>query len=515
MKSLLFTVFIILNTVAFSQVYNSPEEIPNIKLENNSYVSDPEGYLSNATISEVNEMCKHMDEAKGFQIAVVLVNSINNQNVLSFATELGNLWGVGKGDRGIVILCAIGDRNMAIATGEITEEYFPDYVCDEIQRMHITSHFYAENYNEGILNGVKEIERRVFDEGVEAYVLEAREQDRIFGIWMYFALGAMLLVMGLTLYISFTKKTAFIYLGSVVGAILITLIATYLLKGSEFGYVTRFVFDIGFVMAFLFVSIASFKVLHDETDLVWPFAVYMPLVIGAILSGLYLKGFEVVVYIYLAGAAIIFVIFLLFYLGTFLTKDLHKKYHIIKMFKLDVFSYVFPMPMYIIDMIVENTMERWRSTVRFSKKTGLEMRLLSEIEDDQYLSKGQATEEFVKSVDYDVWISDEPDDILILRYTTWFTAYSKCKRCKFKTWYLVYDKTIRSATYSSSGLGEKKKSCANCGYGEVSTYRIPKLRDTSSSSGGSGFGGGGGGGSSSGGSWGGGSFGGGGSSSSW
>ncbi len=511
MKSLLFFLFLIVASTLFSQAYTSPEEIPNIKLTNNSYVSDPEGYLSSATIADVNEMCKHMDDAKGFQIAVVLVASINNQNVLSFATELGNLWGVGKGDRGIVVFCAIEDRNMAISTGEITEEYFPDYACNQIQTSHITPYFYTEDYDKGILEGVKAIEKRVFDEGVEAYVVEAREQDRIFGIWMYFAFGAMLILMVLTLYFSFSKKTAFIYLGSIGGAIFMTFFAAYLLQGSEFGYVNRYVFDIGFVMAFLFVSIASLKILHDETEKIWPFAVYMPLVVGAILSGLYLKGFEVVVYIYLTGAAIVFVIFLLFYLGTFLTKDLHKKYHIIKMFKLDVFSYVFPLPMYIIDMLVENTMERWRNTVRFSPKTGLEMRLLSEIDDDKYLSKGQRTEEFVKSIDYDVWITDEPDDILILRYATWFTAYSKCKRCQFKTWYLVYDKTIRSATYSSSGLGEKKKACANCGHAELTTYRIPKLRDTSSSSGGSGFGGG----SSSGGSWGGGSFGGGGSSSSW
>jgi uncharacterized protein len=159
-------------------------------------------------------------------------------------------------------------------------------------------------------------------------------------------------------------------------------------------------------------------------------------------------------------------------------------------------------------------LEKWRNQVRFSKKTGLEMRKLSETDDDKYLEKGQVTEEQVKSVDYDVWITDEPDDIEILSYKTWFSKYSSCSACGYRTWYLVYDKTISAATYSSSGSGERKKACAHCKHQDITRYTIPQLQ-RSSSSGGSSYSSGGGYSGGGGGSWGGGSSGGGGSSSSW
>lgn len=155
--------------------------------------------------------------------------------------------------------------------------------------------------------------------------------------------------------------------------------------------------------------------------------------------------------------------------------------------------------MYIVKLVVDQLLENWRNQVRFSKKTGLEMRKLCEVEDDDFLKATQVSEEQVKSVDYDVWISDEPDDVLILKYVTWFSGYSNCSKCKAKTWYLVYDRTITAATYSSSGTGERKKACAHCKHQEISRYTIAQLQKSSSS----------------GGSWGGGRSGGGGSSSRW
>ena len=75
-------------------------------------------------------------------------------------------------------------------------------------------------------------------------------------------------------------------------------------------------------------------------------------------------------------------------------------------------------------------------------------------------------------------------------------------------------KTIKPATYSSTGTGEKVDQCGNCSYRVVlDTYIIP-IKTKSSSSGGSGSSGGGGS-SSGGGSFGGGSSGGGGAGGRW
>jgi len=206
---------------------------------------------------------------------------------------------------------------------------------------------------------------------------------------------------------------------------------------------------------------------------------------------------------------------LVFFLISFLIKDLHKRYHFLKFFTLLFFPIVFPVPFLVLFFLYRWMMNRWRDTERFSEKTGTFMFKLDEESDDEYLKKGQVTEEVIKSIDYDVWITDDKSDILILAYKRWISKYRKCPSCSHKTYYKEYDRTITPATYSSSGTGERKYSCKNCGHSKVSRYTIPRKTKSSSSSSSGGYSSGSSYSSGGGSSWGGGSSGGGGGGSSW
>jgi uncharacterized protein len=502
---LLFTILFL----GYSQTYISIQDVPHPKDSDDGFISDPDDFLDNQTEIEINELITEIRDEKGFEIAVVIVNSIANKEPLPFATDLGNDWGVGKGDRGIVILVAVADRNMAIATGYETEEYLPDLVTKQISTDEITPYFKMDDYNTGLLNGVQTIRNIVMEDGVPHYVEELKELSKQRGIWKMIALAAAVLLLILGLVISPSQDTIIKMLIILIACIVVAFIAyNWILKER---HTVDVVWDIFTALMFIAVGVYTFIILKSETVKVWPFAVFMSLVVPIPLIGFYVHDMKIVVEIYLIGAGLVFGIFLISYITSLFTNNAYKKYHRLKLYKLDVFGYIFPLPMFVVDLLVENLLEKWRNQVRFSEKTGLEMRKLSESDDDKYLQKGQVTEEQVKSIDYDVWVTDEPDDILILSYKTWFTKYNSCSACGYKTWYLVYDKTISSATYSSSGTGEKKKACAHCKHQDITRYTIPqKVR---SSSGGGGFSSGGS--SGGGGSFGGGSFGGGGSSSSW
>lgn len=512
MRKLLTLSFLLcLLSITQAQTYYYPSEIPDPKTFGDGFVSDPDDFLTSEEEDELNAIASEIRDRKGFEVAIVIVSSINDQEALPFATDLGNLWGVGKGDRGIVILAAISDRNLAIATGYQTEQYIPDLVTQQIQQEEIIPYFKTEQYGKGLIFGLDVIKSTVLEESIPDYVAEAQEESRIKLIWEYIAMALGLGMVVLSIVVSPKSKTIVTNAVIIIGSIIIGFIAYFVfLKGDK---TIDFVRDAAVIISFIGITINTYLVLKKETEQVWPYALLVTFAIGTPISGLYLYGFTGIVFTYLAGAGFTFGIFLITYLITLMIKDPYQKYHTIKVFKLDVFSYIFPMPMFVVDMIVENLLDKWRNTIRFSKKTGLEMRKLSETEDDKYLKSGQVSEEKVKSVDYDVWITDEQDDILILSYTTWFSGYSSCSKCRFKTWYLVYDKTITAATYSSSGTGETKKACAHCGHQTITRYTIPrKERSSSSGSSGSSYSSGSSGG---GGSWGGGSFGGGGSSSSW
>lgn len=204
------------------------------------------------------------------------------------------------------------------------------------------------------------------------------------------------------------------------------------------------------------------------------------------------------------------------------TKDLHKRYRIMKFWTLKIFYFITPIPFGLLVYLTRKTQDKWRNMERIGFKSGDLLHKLNDQEEDKYLTNGQLTEEVVKSIDYDVWINLAGDDIVILPYHNWFTPFNKCEKCGFKTYFKVYDRVITAATYTSAGSGEKKYECKNCKHTKLIPYTIARKQKSSSggyySRGGS-FGGGGfssgGGGGFSGGSFGGGSSRGGGAGSRW
>ena len=187
-------------------------------------------------------------------------------------------------------------------------------------------------------------------------------------------------------------------------------------------------------------------------------------------------------------------------------EDLYDKYRHIRYVYAIVFLILFPVPYIFIYFFVRRLLKRLRDQPRFSKLNGKPMRKLSEEEEDEYLENGQITEEALGVVDYDVWVTDDLDDIMILRYAKRFSAYSKCPKCNYQTYHLAQTQTLRRATYSHSGKEKKIYECKNCDYIHSKIVIIPQKTRSSSSSGGGGGGGG---------SWGGGSSGGGGAGASW
>jgi uncharacterized protein len=184
---------------------------------------------------------------------------------------------------------------------------------------------------------------------------------------------------------------------------------------------------------------------------------------------------------YIRLTFIIIFIYIVLFCITIFQKDFFDRYRTMRVFKLWMWFILFPIPFAGLYFLTKNMMDKWRNAPRISAKTGKVMHKLSEEEDNKYLQKGQVTEEQVKSIDYDVWVSEEPDDILILGYKRWFSKYSGCPKCTYKTYYKEYDRVLQAATYSSSGRGERKYKCMNCGHSKIETYTIPRKTQSSSS----------------------------------
>lgn len=126
-----------------------------------------------------------------------------------------------------------------------------------------------------------------------------------------------------------------------------------------------------------------------------------------------------------------------------------------------------------------------RSRPRYCLADGQRMQRLGEAGDDLHLLPPQLLEERLGSVDYDVWSCPACSRVRIEGHRSWFTSYSACRACGYRT--VEGERTvIRAATTISSGLERIDYHCLNCDDRHSAERTIPKKSGSSSST----FGGG-------------------------
>ena len=115
-----------------------------------------------------------------------------------------------------------------------------------------------------------------------------------------------------------------------------------------------------------------------------------------------------------------------------------------------------------------------RNRPRKCRNCQIDMVRLSEIEDDSQLTAPEQLEESLGSVNYDVWACLLCDEVEKVRYGRFFTRYSKCPKCSYKT-VLKIRRTLRQATTASRGLVHVQESCEYCNYHHEYTFQTARL----------------------------------------
>ena len=92
------------------------------------------------------------NDSTSTQIAVVTINSLKGNDIGEYSFRLAEKWGIGqKGkDNGVLILVALEDRKMFIATGYGMEGVIPDALAKRIIENYMKPNFRNNNYYKGI-----------------------------------------------------------------------------------------------------------------------------------------------------------------------------------------------------------------------------------------------------------------------------------------------------------------------------------------------------------------------------
>ena len=115
-------------------------------------VNDFSKTLSEQEVSQLERKLLAYNDSTSSQVSIVLINSVGPYDISDYAFQLGDRWGIGRKDRdnGILILAAMKDRKVFIATGYGMEGAIPDILAKRIVDQLIVPNFREENYYAGL-----------------------------------------------------------------------------------------------------------------------------------------------------------------------------------------------------------------------------------------------------------------------------------------------------------------------------------------------------------------------------
>ncbi len=467
---------------AFAQY--TPSTVPNNKLVDNSYVSNPDGIISGNAVAQINATLLNLENQTTAQVAVVILRSIGDADEFNFAQELYNLWGIGRSNsNGLLILLVEDSHIVRFHTGYGLEGTLPDVVCKQIQREQMVPSFKAGDYDTGMINGVNEV-AKILTDPKYAEEIKASETSGVSNDYSAFVILVAIFLAPIFL-IAWASKD-----GKFANSKHPDPTDYPQMRMKRWVWLTLFG-GIPLLIVILFGVVPTSNPIGNGI-----FAMYFYL-----MAMVFYRAFR----------------------ERRMTKrflEKQKYFELTEYFRKStgywiVMGLIFPLPFFLYIPVHIIRKRLFRNHSRQCQLCNGEMKKLNEQDDDKFLTKAQVIEEQINSVDYDVWQCQSCQGTEAWHFPNRHSKYTECPTCKAKAYYAESHRTIQSATYSSSGKGESIYVCKACGKKKRTTYSIAQLVHSSSSSSSSSSGSSWSSSSSSSGSWGGGSSGGGGASSSW
>lgn len=115
-------------------------------------VNDFTGTLSAEEVAALEQKLVAYDDSTSTQIAVVLENSLEGDDIFDYSYRLAEAWGIGRQGKnnGILLYFALDDRKVRIQAGYGAEGFLTDALSRRIIEQVIVPNFRQQNYYQGI-----------------------------------------------------------------------------------------------------------------------------------------------------------------------------------------------------------------------------------------------------------------------------------------------------------------------------------------------------------------------------
>lgn len=145
------------------------------------FVNDFANIIDGQTRVELENNLQQFTQNTQHEIAVVTIDSLQDDTIENFVVKLFEDWQIGKkgADNGVLLLVALQERKIRIEVGYGLEGALPDATAYKIINQVIKPSFQNQNYSQGIVDGVKAIEEVIKGENVDALIKTTTNQNSL------------------------------------------------------------------------------------------------------------------------------------------------------------------------------------------------------------------------------------------------------------------------------------------------------------------------------------------------
>lgn len=132
--------------------YWNADNIPIPYLQDSTqYVSNPDNVLSQGAVDRMNNKLQQLNLELGVQSVVIVVNHIENDDPYRMAQDVGNKYGVGYNNRGLVVVVGYEDHSITLAPGRALEGDLTDAECHRLEQQYVVPAMRAEMPDSGMI----------------------------------------------------------------------------------------------------------------------------------------------------------------------------------------------------------------------------------------------------------------------------------------------------------------------------------------------------------------------------
>lgn len=191
-----------------AETYWNADNIPIPYLQDSTqYVSNPDSVLTPSAVIRMNQTLQRLRLELGIQSVFIVVNHIENDDPFRMAQDVGNRYGVGYDDRGLVVVVGYQDHSINMSPGRSLETDLTDAECHRLEQRYVVPAMRADMPDSAMIYLAEAVYSTLQNKELpQMSALSSPQDDADDAMALAFGLTFLIIIIGGTLFLNLNKK---------------------------------------------------------------------------------------------------------------------------------------------------------------------------------------------------------------------------------------------------------------------------------------------------------------------